>query len=55
MKAPILFDAAVTRECERCPDPIHAGDLAAWLPATDETVCAPCADQVAAALPPVPA
>ncbi len=49
---PVLFDAVVTRECERCPDPIHAGDIAAWLPTTDELACLPCADQLVTALPP---
>ncbi len=52
MSAPVWFDATVTRECERCPDVVRAGEPAAWLPATDETCCYECGDQAEAALPP---
>lgn len=52
VRPPRWFVTAASRDCERCPERICETDPAAWLPATDEVVCACCGNQVATAMPP---
>lgn len=57
MNAPHWFQPESEWACDRCPNIIGTdGSPAAWLPDNNDgtVLCAECADQIEATIPPVP-